>query len=369
MSRLPIFTEASDGTLVPMRPAAPPNEDSLQDLIGRFPEIISGDGDPLLLIQREKSVPDQLDGVARWSLDHLFVTRSGIPVLVEVKRAVDTRIRREVIGQLLDYAANGVAYWRPGTLAEAFAQQCALSALDPDLEIARFLEGEDPTQFWEQVDANLAAGRIRLVVAADEIPKELARIIEFLNEQMQATVLAVELRYYQAEDGRRTLAPHVIGETERSEITKSASRPLLPPMEVRDWLNEYITPRGGQVARAAATYIQLVEGLGARVSVAPRRSYLVTAWDGIDGKSLYPVSLASSGRLGIDIGYVSSRPGLRDERTRKTYYDRFASVLGGLSTQNLNGHPSAPVERLNSPEVLSAFEAVLSDFVESAREV
>lgn len=62
MSRLPIFTENNDGTLVPMRPAAPPNEDSLQDLTGRFPEIISGDGDALLLIQREKSVPDQSRG-------------------------------------------------------------------------------------------------------------------------------------------------------------------------------------------------------------------------------------------------------------------------------------------------------------------
>lgn len=367
MSRLPIFTENNDGTLVPMRPAAPPNEDSLQDLIGRFPEIISGDGDALLLIQREKSVPDQIDGVARWSLDHLFVTRSGIPVLVEVKRAVDTRIRREVIGQLLDYAANGVAYWRPGTLAEAFAQQCALSALDPDLEIARFLVGEDPVQFWEQVDANLAAGRIRLVVAADEIPKELARIIEFLNEQMQATVLAVELRYYQAEDGRRTLAPHVIGETERSEIAKSSSRGRLPPMEVRDWLDEYIAPRGEQIVRASASYIRLVESLGAKVSVASTRGSLVTTWDAADGKKVYPIFLGSTGRLAVGFGWVSSRTGLLEESIRQSFYDRFSAVLGGLSTQNLNGHPSAPVERLNSPEVLSAFKAVLSDFVEAAR--
>lgn len=367
MSRLPIFTETNDGKLVAMRPAAPPNEDSLQELIGRFPEVISGDGDALLLVQREKSVPDQIDGSARWSLDHLFVTRGGVPVLVEVKRAVDTRIRREVIGQLLDYAANGVAYWRPGTLAEAFAQQCSISALDPELELARFLNGEDPDQFWAQVDANLAAGRVRLVVAADEIPKELARIIEFLNEQMQATVLAVELRYYQAEDGRRTLAPHVIGETERSDITKSASRGRLPPMEVADWLDQYIAPRGEEISRAAAAYIQLVESLGATVTVASTRGSLVTTWEAEDGKNIYPVFLGANGRVSVGFGWVASRPGLLDEGARQAFYDRFADALGTLSTRNLNGHPSAPAERLNSPEVLNAFRAVLTDFVEAAR--
>ena len=30
------------------------------------------------------------------------------PTLVEVKRSTDTRIRREVVGQMLDYAAHGV---------------------------------------------------------------------------------------------------------------------------------------------------------------------------------------------------------------------------------------------------------------------
>lgn len=369
MSRLPIFTETSDGKLVPMRPAAPPNEDTLQELIGRFPEVISGDGDALLLVQREKSVPDQMDGSARWSLDHLFVTRGGVPVLVEVKRAVDTRIRREVVGQLLDYAANGVAYWRPGTLAEAFAYQCSLSSLDPDLELARFLNDEDPQAFWEQVDANLAAGRIRLVVAADEIPKELARIIEFLNEQMQATVLAVELLYYQAEDGRRTLAPRVIGGTERSEITKAANRGRLPPMEVGAWLDEMIVPRGDAVSRAAAAYIDLVESLGAKVSVASTRGSLVTTWEAEDGKNVYPVFLGSNGRMSIGFGWVSSRPRLQEATLRQAFYDRFVEALGPLSTWNLNGHPSIPVECLNSPETLEAFRRVLTDFVDAARKM
>ena len=44
-------------------------------------------------------------------MDHLFLDQDSIPTIVEVKRSTDTRIRREVVGQLLDYAANAVVYW------------------------------------------------------------------------------------------------------------------------------------------------------------------------------------------------------------------------------------------------------------------
>ncbi len=230
-----------------MRPSAPRNEDALQELIARTPEVIAGHKDQLLLITREQSVPDGLDASGRWSIDHLFVTRSAVPVLVEVKRATDTRLRREVIGQLLDYAANGVAYWQPGTISAAFEAQCLTTGDDPAILLADFLDEEDAADFWKQVDANLSAGRIRLVIAADEIPRELARIIEFLNEQMQATVLGVELSYYESSDGRRTLAPRIIGETERAASNKNYSaRGRAGDMSVPDWINEYIAPRGNE---------------------------------------------------------------------------------------------------------------------------
>lgn len=80
-----------------------------------------------------------MDKPGRWSLDHLFVTRSGIPVLVELKRAVDTRLRREVIGQMLDYAANGTTYWQSGRIAESFAASMAEQGRDADAELAMFL--------------------------------------------------------------------------------------------------------------------------------------------------------------------------------------------------------------------------------------
>ena len=59
-------------------------------------------------------------GLDRWSVDHLFIDQDAVPTIVEVKRASDTRIRREVVGQMLDYAANGVVNWPAESLRARF---------------------------------------------------------------------------------------------------------------------------------------------------------------------------------------------------------------------------------------------------------
>ncbi len=357
MGRLPIFTESSDGNLTPMLPGAPPDEDSLQDLIARFPEIISSDGEPMLLVRREQSVPDSLDGSGRWSIDHLFVTRGAEPVLVEVKRASDTRIRREVVGQLMDYAANGVAYWKPGTLAEAFEIQQTADGSDPAIVLSDFLGEKDPDDFWDQVDANLTAGRVRLIIAADQIPKELARIVEFLNEQMRCSVLAVELTYFVADDGRRTLAPKVIGETERAESAKTAMRGKRDPVSVEDWISKHFAEHDS--SRSAATrFLQFAEAQGARTDVTVSQASVSTTWQTHDESTVRPFFLKRNGTISTSFYSIMARPGLSDEKLRQDLINELANAVGGLSTMALNGEPSFPAERLNDPTVLAQFEAI-----------
>ena len=120
-----------------------------------------------------------------------------MPVLVEVKQASDTRARREVVAQMLDYAANGIAYWSIEQIVAAFHQTATLAEREPDELLSAFLGGADQEDYWRQVEANLRSGRIRMLFVADRIPRELARIVEFLNEQMRpAEVLALEVEQY-----------------------------------------------------------------------------------------------------------------------------------------------------------------------------
>src|SRR5712675_2118601 len=98
------------------------------------------------------AVPGELDGAGRWSLDHLFLDQDAIPTLVEVKRSSDTRLRREVVGQMLDYAANAIAYWPVESIRSQYESRCESADVDPAQELLNFLGPEsDVERFWQEV--------------------------------------------------------------------------------------------------------------------------------------------------------------------------------------------------------------------------
>jgi hypothetical protein len=230
-----IYLRLADGTLRAMTEAPFAKEDLLQGLLEKYPALLAGDqmngteSRKWLLVARELGIPSDEAAVDRWSLDHLFLDQDGIPTLVEVKRSTDTRIRREVVGQMLDYAANAVLYWPPEMLRARFEAGCEARHEDCGDVVTRFVgnesSGADPVEyFWEQVKTNLQAGRIRLIFVADQVPPELRRIVEFLNGQMDpAEVLAVEVRQFVGDD-LQTLVPQIVGQTAASEQKKGGSR-------------------------------------------------------------------------------------------------------------------------------------------------
>ena len=130
-----------------------------------------------------------------------------MPTLVEVKRSSDTRIRREVVGQMLDYAANGVVYWPLEQLRELFARQCERDDDDPDLVVAEVAGERDRHRgVLGARRGEPACGKVRMVFVSDEIPRELRRVVEFLNGQMNpAEVIAIEVKQYLGADGTKTL--------------------------------------------------------------------------------------------------------------------------------------------------------------------
>ncbi|MFN6461492.1 MAG: hypothetical protein RMZ41_006540 [Nostoc sp. DedVER02] len=215
--------------LVKMKEEPYESEDKLQKLLADYPSLLAGEqidsAAPRrwLLISREIAIPDSEDSAGRWALDHLFLDQDGIPTIVEVKQSRNTQIRREVVGQILDYAANAVLFWSIEKIRAQFEANSNAEQLLIDL-IGN--EEADLEKFWQQVKVNLQLGKVRLVFVADKIPAELQRIVEFLNQQMNpAQVLAVEIKQYVGQ-GLKTLVPRVIGQTKKT---------LIPPLEKRQW--------------------------------------------------------------------------------------------------------------------------------------
>lgn len=345
-----------------MTPSAPENEDRMQALVAQYPELITdGDGD-LLLVTREAAIGDG-EALGRWSLDHLFVTREAVPVLVELKRASDTRIRREVVGQLIDYAANASAHWAAGTIAAAFAKTAGLDRADEIL--AEFIGDRDPDEFWRQVDSNLASGRIKLVFVADVIPRELAIVVEFLNSQMRADVRAVELRWFAGEGGVTTLSPRIIGGSEQATATKSRSNQ--PPMDVGTWIQERIARHGLEMVAGVERACAIATTAGGDVFIPSTRGSIIASWPTEDGKLVYPLGVYPSGMVVLRLGYLKYRPAFSAEDDRRGLYDELTRIVGGLHTQSLAGEPGFSAKQLNDDKIADAFSRFLEGVVERGR--
>ena len=216
-------------TFIPMRETPYKAEDVLQKLVAEYPEMLAGDDAEAskrwLLIERETSVAEDENSAGRWSLDHLFVDSDGVPTLVEVKRREDPRARRYVVAQMLDYAANGVVSWSADHMRERFEARCRRHKLDPDKVMCDAFGNRGSDDLWARVHTNLAARRLRLVFVADTIPRELRRIVEFLNEQMGETeVLAVEVKQYVDDAGTQAIVPRVLGQTQAAQQAKGGRR-------------------------------------------------------------------------------------------------------------------------------------------------
>lgn len=169
-SKIFLLSEREPG-LVPFTETAYEKEAHLQDYLARYPDLLPGDqiGSPArrwLFISRELGVPDSKDAGAKWRLDHLSLDQDGMPTFVECKRSTDTRGRREVVAQMLDYADNGVAYWSIDHIRRAFEASCTEKL--PVDTLAEFIRQGDsdgltyptPEEFWQRVHENLVARRI-----------------------------------------------------------------------------------------------------------------------------------------------------------------------------------------------------------------
>ncbi len=298
-----VFILGSEG-LTQMEEVPFRREHELQRYLAAHPELLSAEAPDderrrWLLVKREMGVADREGESSRWSLDHLFVDQDAIPTFVEVKRASNTDIRRKVVGQMLDYAANASAHWDAGRLRTSFASRFQ-DADAANEALATFLEGEqDPKEFWELVAANLEERHLRLVFVAETIPTELRSIVEFLNEQLPRTeVLAVEVKQYKEPDGERVnIVPRVIGDT---EMARRAKRPGGRPWRAGEE-QLYAQLRAVHAPEIAERIIALYEfanNRGSRRTFGHGRSPSATVWMGErdDPELDNPIALRFGGR-------------------------------------------------------------------------
>lgn len=267
-----IFLIQDNGQLMEMKEEGYDSEEMLQTLLAKYPNLLAGDQinneapRRWLLISREASLPSEENQAGRWTVDHLYLDQDAVPTLVEVKRSTDTRIRREVVGQMLDYAANAVVYWPVERIRAQFEATCQFQGLDPEQVISDFLDPETTLEeFWERLKTNLQAGKVRLIFVADKIPSELQRIVEFLNVQMDpAEVLALEVKQYMGQ-GLKTLVPKIIGLTAEVQRKKSSGNREAKQWDEPSFFQELEFRRGLEESKVARKLLEWAQARELRV--------------------------------------------------------------------------------------------------------
>lgn len=368
-----IFHLNDRGEAMPMEEQPYDAENVLQELLAKHPDLLAGDqinsAEPRrwLLVKREMGIPSREEGGDRWSVDHLFLDQDAIPTLIEVKRSTDTRLRREVVGQMLDYAANAVVYWPVEQIQAEFEKNHD----DPEETLAEFLSEEvETSEFWQNAKTNLQAGRIRMVFVADLIPDELQRIVEFLNEQMDpAEVLAVEIKQFIG-TGMKTLVPRVVGQTAQAETRKGAGQRSTPVA----WDEEsYFREAGSRweasdlkVARCIADWMK-----EHCTRVDWRKGAKGSSYSGVvvkDNVAYDTFKVTMDGAVRIFLRGLGRKPAFSDPKKLGELLYRLNQIDGvELPSDSLGRNPKILLSALTDEKALQQFLDTLGWYVEQIR--
>ena len=344
------------------------NEDLFQQLIERYPDILAGEQiNPesprkWILISREMGVPGHEGGSDQWFLDHLFIDQDGIPTFVEVKRSTDTRIRREVVAQMLDYAANASVYWPVDRLRQAFEDHydSPTDELNQKLNIPH---GEE-SAFWNKVDANLRLGKLRLLFVADEIPSSLQRIVEFLNGQMIDTeVLGLEVKQYVSANNQRTLVPKLIGQTSSAIQTKQKQQRF--KWDEAAFLDRVSGISGDMITSVCQRILAHFRNDGCRIywGEGSKQAGFVPIYDGIRAHQLLAVYSYGSSKK-VEIYFQHFKEPFHTETKKKALLQKFNTIPGvEIPESAITKRPSLDCNLLVNTSNLEKFLQIYSEIL------
>ena len=195
-------------------------ESELQDLLDRNPSILPlADIEPaaegaVICIGREWQTP-------AGPIDNVLLTEGGILVLVETKLHRNPEARRQVISQILDYAAHA-RLWTYSELEKGALDWFKKRRLEAT-SLAEAL-GAGERELHDAVERNLEAGRMLLLVVGDGI-REGARSLASMvatRPDMQFRLALVDLGIYSTPAGDWIVVPQVAVRTreiERAVVT------------------------------------------------------------------------------------------------------------------------------------------------------
>jgi hypothetical protein len=393
----PVFHLDSAGSISPLIRSTFVSEHELQALIARHPALLAGEtaveGRPFM-IKRQGPAPSEAVRAARWSVDHLFLDRDAVPTVIETRWAADPEAAGDLFGDVLYYAANAGAWWPAESLKASFAATHGAPGADADSLLLGYIgEARSPDAFWAEVAANLAAGRIRVVLVVERKHPELARMMTFLGERLRDTqVRLLEVRQHVGPSGRLlqlkvvapnrdTSEPAVLPAVSRGHESLLVSRPAAttaaPPQAVRR--TSHVNAQRDAWVRGvrascddeeAAVFDELLrwmdEQYGATfVAELPTPAFRLAVKEA--GKDRFPFGLTTTKMATIHLGALAASRAFEGEEARRALVGEVAAAGLVVESADIDGDLCIALKSLAEPRLRARLLTVLDGMIESLR--
>lgn len=389
---VPVLIQAPDSPAVPLEPVprgSPPfREDKLQALLAAHPEVlpvaeIEPAFAPLVYLGREIPTPSGF-------LDVLYVSPAGYLTLVEAKLWDNPQARREVVGQIVEYAKD-FSRWTFEDLDAAVRRAGGPGSAgildrvrqrDPDVEEAAFID---------TVTRALRRGAFLLLVVGDGIREGVETLAAYLQRtpSLHFSLGLIELALFRTTPGQDwplLVQPRTVART--AEVVRAVVEVRAPAgLEVAVALPSEKTEGGSKAGRTLtedAFFEQLAESTsqGTASEVGELVGELgdlgiVPSW-GTSGVSLRLPDPGGLGRHWTVVGLLAngtfalgwldfiSKDGGYDPAIWRRYLRDVTQLTGAVMKQNQDATKPAPVQKLLQNR--AEFIAVAQRFIEDLRE-
>ncbi|MCC9175453.1 hypothetical protein [Arthrobacter sp. zg-Y179] len=216
-----ILIRQPDGTWREPDPAGYAAEAELQQILAEHPELIPGVSADAVTCREFQSAAGPADVVV--------VDADGQVTLVECKLASNPQIRREIVGQMFDYASR---LWKMG-IEDFDARWQDRTSRSP------FPADEDGVRLRDAVARNLEQGRFRIVLAVEAINEPLKRMTEYLNAMSGPETSIIAIEYARLRQGSiEILMAQTYGEelADAKSASAAQNRTVWDAETYREWL-------------------------------------------------------------------------------------------------------------------------------------
>lgn len=189
-------------------------EGELEELICNHPKLVSvseGMSKEVLFVGSQIN----LGGL---TMDSLFVTENGVPILAETKLSNNAEIKRDIISQLLVYSVNVSEVLTAQNMKKWFVENNASNT--------ELLERFNNPDFWATAEQHINHSHFYLAFVADHFSGETIANIQKLDRDIEnKSLYCVEL------------APYRVDATNEYLIERNVSKPTHPFTEINNTEN------------------------------------------------------------------------------------------------------------------------------------